>query len=97
VIKVVDKMAANREYKFMSLSKIRDKEPDMKRLKVSEVSRSKRGFLTVYKKVGGKKERLSKEWQNKRNGFIARHKSQYDKNPTTRRKLALQAWAYNPK
>ena len=40
---------------------------------------------------------LSRVWKNKRRGFIARHKAQFDKKPTPRRKLALQAWAYNPK
>lgn len=83
-------------YKFMPLSKIKEKEPEMRRLKVSEVARSPRGFLTAYKRVGGNPDRLSEVWKNKRRGFIARHKVQYDKNPTKRRKLALQAWAYNP-
>jgi hypothetical protein len=40
-------------YKFMSLSKVKEKEPEMRRLKVSEVARSPRGFLTAYKKEGG--------------------------------------------
>jgi hypothetical protein len=69
----------------------------MRRLKVSEVARSPRGFLTQYNKVGGNQDKLSEAWKNKREGFIARTKTQYDKNPTKRRKLALQAWAYNPK
>lgn len=90
-------MPARTEYKFMALAEVREKEPEMKRLKVSKVARSKRGFLTQYKRVGGNKDRLSEKWQNKRKGFIARTKSQYDKKPTKRRKLALQAWAYNPK
>jgi hypothetical protein len=83
-------------YKFMPLSKIKEKEPEMRRLKVSEVARSPRGFLTAYKKAGTP-DKLSEAWQNKRRGFIARHKASYDVKPTPRRKLALQAWAYNPK
>ena len=38
------------DYRFMSLSQIIEKEPDMKQLKVSEVARSLRGFLTAYKR-----------------------------------------------
>ena len=81
----------------MSLSKIKEKEPEMRKLKVSEVARSPRGFLTAYKRAGGNPAKLSEDWQKKRAGFIARHKAQYDKNKTERRKLALIAWAYNPK
>lgn len=83
-------------YKFMPLSAIKEKEPEMRRLKVSEVARSPRGFLTAYKRAGSP-DRLSEAWKTKRRGFIARHKAQYDKKPTSRRRLALQAWAYNPK
>lgn len=84
-------------HKYMPLQSIIKLEPEMKRLKVSEVARSPRGFLTQYKRVGGNPDKLSEHWRNKREGFIARHKVQYDKNKTPRRKLALQAWAYNPK
>ena len=40
---------------MLSLKTIRKYEPEMKRLKVSEVARSKRGFLTAYKKAGSSK------------------------------------------
>jgi hypothetical protein len=90
-------MANKINYRFMSLSQIKQKEPDMKRLKVSEVARSPRGFLTAYRRANGNPDELSDNWKNKRRGFIARHKVQFDKKPTPRRKLALQAWAYNPK
>ena len=85
------------DYKFMPLSQIIEKEPDMKQLKVSEVARSPRGFLTAYKRVNGNPDELSDNWINKRRGFIARTLPSYDKKPSPRRKLALQAWAYNPK
>lgn len=85
-----------KEYKYISLSTIRQYEPEMVRLKVSEVARSQRGFLTQYKRVGGNKDKLSESWRRKRNGFIARHLVQYRDNPTYRRKLALIAWAYMP-
>lgn len=83
-------------YRYMKLSKIKEKEPEMRKLGVSEVARSPRGFLTQYKRVGGNPDKLSEAWRNKREGFIARHLVQYKKNPTLRRKLALNAWAYNP-
>lgn len=84
-------------HKFMPLAEIKKSEPEMKRLKVSEVARSPRGFLTAYKKAGGRPDRMSEHWRNKREGFIARHNAQYQTNKTPRRKLALIAWAYRPK
>lgn len=83
------------EYKYMTLSQIRKYEPEMRELKVSEVARSRRGFLTAYKRVG-RPSNLSDNWRIKRRGFIKRHLVQYRKNPTKRRRLALRAWAYNP-
>lgn len=85
-----------REYKYMSLAEIKEYEPEMRRLKVSEVARGPRGFLTAYKRANGNTSKLSEYWRNKRDGFIKRHMAQYRKNPTYRRKLALIAWAYNP-
>jgi hypothetical protein len=84
-----------REYKYLSLTEIKKLEPDMRKLKVSEVARSPRGFLTAYKRVGGNPDKLSPEWKKKRDGFIKRHKAQL-KPGEKRRTLALQAWAYNP-
>lgn len=80
---------------MLSLKTIRKYEPEMKRLKVSEVARSPRGFLTAYKKAGSP-DKLSPKWKQRRLAFIARHNAQYKKNPTRRRRLALIAWAYNP-
>lgn len=85
-----------REFKYLPLSTIRQYESEMKRLRVSEVARSPRGFLTAYKKVGGDSNHLIIKWKIKRDGFIKRHLAQYRKNPTYRRKLALIAWAYMP-
>jgi hypothetical protein len=82
----------------------------MRRQGVSEVARSKRGFLTAYKRSGGTPERLGRDpkfgqdWVQRRNSFVARHMGQITKrgeplwegkNPT-RRHLALIAWAYTP-
>jgi len=50
---------------MLSLKTIKKYEPDMKRLKVSEVARSPRGFLTAYKRAGNP-DKLSKDWQTKR-------------------------------
>jgi len=80
---------------MLSLKTIRKYEPEMKQLKVSEVARSKRGFLTALKKVK-KYNKLSPEWKQKQRNFVARHLVQYKKNPTYRRRLALIAWSYDP-
>jgi len=85
-----------KEYPYMTLSEIKQYEPAMERLKVSEVARSPRGFLTYFKKIGGRSDRASDYWRQKRNGFIARHLAQYNLKPTYRRFLALAAWAYKP-
>jgi hypothetical protein len=92
--------------KFLSLAVIDRYVPEMERLGVSEVARSRRGFLTAYRKAKGDPKRLSPEWKTKREGFIARHMAQVDANKEplhdlkdgslTRRHLALVAWAYSP-
>ena len=85
------------KYKYIPLAEIAKYELEMVRLGVSKVARSPRGFLTYYKKIGGRADRVNEYWRKKRNGFIARHLAQYKKNPTYRRFLALVAWAYMPK
>ena len=89
---VADNTNTNTNYKYIPLSEILEKEPEMEKLGVSEVARSKRGFLTYYKKIGGKKDKVNEEWENRRRGFIARHLAQYKKDHGYRRKLALIAW-----
>jgi hypothetical protein len=84
------------EYNYIPLDTIRRYEPEMERLKVSEVARSPRGFLTAYKKANGNRNNLSEYWKIKRHGFIRRHLVQYKENPTIRRKLSLIAWAFMP-
>jgi hypothetical protein len=86
-----------REYRYLSLKEISKSEPEMRELKVSEVARSPRGFLTAYKRVDGNSNKLSEHWKVKRNGFIKRHMAQYNKDKGHRRKLALIAWAYKPR
>ena len=86
-----------REYKYMSLSEIEEYLPEIRRLGVSKVARSPRGFLTAYRRAGGNPDNLSAVWKRKRHGFIRRHMAQYVENKTLRRKLALIAWAYMPR
>ena len=76
---------------------------------MSEVARSKRGFLHRYLTVGGEVDLLGfddkgVEWVRRRENFIKRHMAQvqnrgerlwHDGRPT-RRHLALVAWAYTP-
>lgn len=90
---------------FLSLDDCLAAEPLAKRLGVSEVARSERGFMTQYKQARGHPERLSDYWIIRREGFIARHMAQvrergeslYKEDGTpTRRHLALIMWAYSP-
>ena len=82
------------QYKLMTLNKVLSLEAEAERLKVSKVARGPNGFLTYYKSTKGKLE--DPFWIKKRNGFIARHLAQFIKNPTYRRLLALNIWAYDP-
>ena len=83
-------------YQWLPLSEIAKYEPEMKRLKVSEVARSSRGFLTMLKAGGGKPSRVSEYLRRKRVGFIARFLPMWKAFRTERVKLALIAWAYMP-
>ncbi|NBW18526.1 MAG: hypothetical protein EBR82_62195 [Caulobacteraceae bacterium] len=72
---------------------------------VSEVARSPRGFLPIYRAAGGKPSRVPLAWRRRRAAFISRHVAQAkargeswfqrDGRPT-RRHLALIMWAYSP-
>lgn len=92
-----------KQYAFLPLSVVRRWEPHAAALGVSEVARSRRGFLTAYKRAAGRSNRLSDKWIVERNAFIARHLAQMKKEPKfdsngwpTRRHLALIMWAYSP-
>ena len=63
---------------------------------VSEKARSRGQFIDQYREAGGNPNRLSEFWRRKRNGFVARHMSQYRVDKGKRRRLALIAWAYDP-
>lgn len=83
-------------FAFVPIADIIKFEPEMKRLKVSQVARSSKGFLSAYKRVNGNAEKLSIKWKQTRDNFIKRHLPQYKLKPTHRRLLALYAWAYKP-
>lgn len=76
-------------FKLEPLREVLKYEKQARDLGVSEVARSRTGFLGRYKN-----NELDDYWMNKRENFIKRHLVQYKKNPTTRRRLALMMWAF---
>jgi hypothetical protein len=91
--------------RFLPLPVVLRNEPLAAQLGVSKVARSQRGFLSAYKRAGGR-SKLSADWKRKREAFIARHMAQAksqgepwfdDQGKPTRRHLALIMWAYSPK
>lgn len=75
---------------------------------VSEVARSRRGFVAAYRDADGDPNALARDghsgqdWRARRNAFVARHTAQGDAEgywsggAPTRRHLALVMWAYSP-
>ena len=100
------KGSRSRSYNFMSLKDVLKAEPFARAQGVSEVARSKRGFVRAYESANGKKSQMGNErttgeaWVNRRTNFIKRHVAQLDKawenGEPTRRHLALIMWAYTP-
>jgi hypothetical protein len=93
-----------RHKKLLPLDLVQKFVPLMKKLGVSEVARSPRGFLSNYVRLYGRPAQMNERWIEKREGFIARHMAQliandeslYKNGLPTRRHLALIAWAYSP-
>lgn len=91
-----------RAHDALSLAEVKRWEPLAASSGVSEVARGPSGFLTAYKRAGGRLDRLSEAWRTKREAFIARHMAQakdermFDDGLPTRRHLALIMWAYSP-
>ena len=79
---------------FIPYSTIERYLPSIRRLNVSERARSQGQFLEQYKRYGTS---LPQYWLNKREAFIARTLPEYNRNKTLRRRLALIAWAYDPR
>lgn len=92
------------ELPWVSLELVEAFEPLAKRLGVSEVARSKRGFLRQYREAGGNPDLLSDYWWKRRNNFVARHLAQVEKRDEplivdgfpSRRLLAFLMWAAAP-
>jgi hypothetical protein len=76
---------------------------------VSAVGRSRRGFLTWYRRTRGRPAMMPEALQVERDGFVARHMAQLrnegsgngwegegSRSAPTRRHLALAVWAYSP-
>jgi hypothetical protein len=91
-----------RHHAALSLAEVKRWEPLAAASGVSEVARGPSGFLTAYKRAGGRLDHLSEAWRAKREAFIARHMAQAENESLfadglpTRRHLALIMWAYSP-
>lgn len=93
-------------YPWMSYTAAHAYEAEAERYGVSNVARSSKGFMREYEHAGSARAMASRplpagvsggtSWEQKRNGFIARHMVKYRENPTYRRRLALIMWAYMP-
>lgn len=91
-------------YRWLPLSILNDTVPIARDLGVSEVARSGRGFVAVYRRSGGDPDRVPDAWAEKRNNFIKRHMAQvnlrgeplWEGGEPTRRHIALIMWAYSP-
>jgi hypothetical protein len=93
------------KYKWLTYEETAKWEPLAEDLEVSEVARSKEGFMQQWDDAGGDPRNLDDYWINRRNDFVARHMAQYRNNDEplwdedgipTRRHLALIMWAYSP-
>ena len=88
--------------RWMSYAAAHAWEAEAARLGVSEVARSRRGFMRAYERHGTASatrraaHHSSHTWGTERTNFVKRHMAQYRKNPTYRRWLALVMWAYRP-
>ena len=102
---VLRKRVANSgSYRWLSARSIQRWKPLAKKLGVSQVARSGRGFMSAYARAGYKASKLPEKWKRKRDAFIKRHMAQVKKRreplwkagKPTRRHLALMMWAYSP-
>jgi hypothetical protein len=93
-----------RSHAFLSLELIEAFEPMADDLGVSEVARSRNGFLGAYRRADGDPDALDDAWVAKREAFLKRHLAQvaihdeplWEDGQPTRRHLALIMWAYSP-
>ena len=98
-------------FKYQKISTVNAMIPLIESMNVSAIARSKRGFLSAYKRLKTPaKMKLAQapgslqSWDQKRNAFLKRQIAQAKSNGEswwvdglpTRRHLALIAWAYSP-
>lgn len=86
----------------MPRSEVRRHMPAIVEHDVSRVARAPGGFLYAYMRAGASMldetapgGRIT--WRQKRTSFVRRHLAQYREHRTERRRLALIAWAYDPR
>jgi hypothetical protein len=89
-------------HKLMKVAAVRRHMSAIVEHDVSRVARDPGGFLHEYLRVGPSMldeiapgGRIT--WRQKRTNFIRRHLAQYKTHRTERRRLALIAWAYDPR
>lgn len=104
----VERMAATSEPAWLDLDTVLAAVPAAAANGVSEVARSRRGFVAAYRDADGDPNALARDghsgqdWRARRNAFVARHTAQGDAEgywsggAPTRRHLALVMWAYSP-
>ena len=104
----VERMAASEEPAWLDLDTVLAAVPAAAANGVSEVARSRRGFVAAYRDADGDPAALARDdhsgqdWRARRNAFVARHTAQGDAEgywsggAPTRRHLALVMWAYSP-
>lgn len=78
-------------YPMLTKTYVKTHIPLAEKLNVSEVARSKDGFLPRFLN-----NQLDDQWLHTRENFIRRHLAQYRQNKTLRRRLALIMWAFDP-
>ena len=90
-------------YAWLSLAAVEAHVPEARRLGVSKVARSSRGFVAAYRRHrspgamrGAAVPGFGGTWGRRRENFIKRHLAQYRGSPTPRRRLALLMWAFEP-
>lgn len=99
---------ALRRFKWLSLNESLAHEEEARRLRVSDVARSNRGFMRAYEKAKGDPNAMARTlvpgikrssyWDKRRDEFVSRHLAQYKREggQSRRRWLALVMWAYKP-
>ena len=91
-------------FPWLSLARTKNYEEQARRLGVSQVARSPRGFLREYERAGTANAMKTRQvpgypnqtWGQRRDAYIARALPQYRRLPSTRRRYALRMWGFDP-